>query len=67
MRKAMNQSLLTLILNGISVLALLFMAYSLIDYSQTSRKLNQANEERFALTYNANRFMNGSEIGRAHV
>ena len=60
MRKAMNQSLLTLILNGISVLALLFMAYSLIDYSQTSRKLNQANEERFALTYNANRFMNGS-------
>lgn len=60
MKKAMNQSLLTLILNGISILALLFMVYSLISFSKVSRQLNESNEERFDLTYNANRFMNGS-------
>lgn len=60
MKKAMNQSLLTLILNGFSILALLLMAYALFVYSGASSQLNQANEDRFALTYNANRFMNGS-------
>ncbi len=34
---------------------------------QYKREINRANEDRFSLTYNANRFMNGSEIGRAHV
>ncbi len=33
---------------------------SLFQYSEVSRQLNKASEERFALTYNANRFMNGS-------
>lgn len=60
MKKAMNQSLLTLIFNGISILALVFMVYSLISYSKVSRQLHESNEERFDLTYNANRFMNGS-------
>lgn len=56
----MKQSTLTLILNGISILTLFFMVYSLLAYSKISRQLDIANEERFALTYNANRFMNGS-------
>ena len=56
----MNQSTLTYILNGVSILALLFLVMSLLSYGSTNRKLNQANEERFELTYNANRFMNGS-------
>ncbi len=60
MKRAMKQSTLTLILNGISILTLLFMVYSLLAYSKISRQLDIANEERFALTYNANRFMNGS-------
>ncbi len=60
MKKAINQSLLNLILNGFSILALLFMVYSLFTYSRVSGRLNEANEERFSLTYNANRFMNGS-------
>ena len=60
MKKAMNQSTLTFILNGVSIFALLFMIVSLILYSGVSSRLNSANEERFALTYNANRFMNGS-------
>lgn len=60
MKRKMKQSTLMLILNGISVLALLFMAFSLICFSRVSHKVNQANSERFDLTYNANRFMNGS-------
>ncbi len=60
MKKAMNQSLLTFILNGISVLTLVFMAYSLFSYSSVSNELSLARAERYDLTYNANRFMNGS-------
>lgn len=60
MKKAINQSLLTMILNGVSILALLFLLFSLLSYGQMSAQLNEANEERFDLTYNANRFMDGS-------
>ena len=60
MKKAINQSLLILILNGISILTLILMVISLFSYSSTSRRLETANENRFLLTYNANRFMNGS-------
>jgi len=60
MKKAMNQSLITLILNGISILSLIFMVLSLLSYSYANKELRAASEERFALTYNANRFMNGS-------
>ena len=60
MKKAMKQSTLMLILNGISILALLFLVFSLISYSNVSKQLNTASAERFELTYNANRFMNGS-------
>ncbi len=60
MKKAMNQSVLTYILNGISILALLFMAYCLLSYGKMNAELVTANEERFQLTYNVNRFMNAS-------
>lgn len=60
MKKAMSQSLLTLILNGISVISLIFLVVSLFSYGRVNNELNEANEERFDLTYNANRFMNGS-------
>ncbi len=60
MKKAINQSVLSFLLNGVSVLALIFMAVSIAQYSDVNKKLDQANEERFLLTYNANRFMNGS-------
>lgn len=48
------------ILNGISILAMLFLVYSLMEYSAVNSRLDTAHEERFELTYNANRFMNGS-------
>ena len=60
MRKAINQSLLSYILNGISVLALLFLILSLLAYGNVTNDLHRADEERYNLTYNANRFMDGS-------
>ncbi len=60
MKKAMSQSLLSLILNGICIISLLFLMFSLSRYSDMNSQLDKANEDRFALTYNANRFMNGS-------
>ena len=60
MKKAINQSVIVLLLNGCSILALLFLVWSLFAYSGADDKVNKANEERFELTYNANRFMNGS-------
>ncbi len=59
-KKAINQSLLTFILNGVSICALIFMVLSLLSYSYANQELQQASEDRFELTYNANRFMNGS-------
>lgn len=60
MKKSINQSTLTFILNGVSILTLVFMGVALFANSHIRILLNSANEERFNLTYNANRFMNGS-------
>lgn len=60
MKKAMDQSKLNMILNGISLTALFLMIVLLFAYSNIKGKLNDATEDRFNLTYNANRFMNGS-------
>ena len=60
MKKAISQSVLSFILNGISILSLIILAISLSNYRDANNRLDQANEDRFALTYNANRFMNGS-------
>ena len=49
MKRAMKQSTLILILNGISILALLFLVVSLFSYSGVSKQLNDASEERFDL------------------
>ena len=60
MKKAMKQSKLIAILNGISILALILTIILLVAYSNVNQKLSMDNEARFDLTYNANRFMNGS-------
>jgi len=60
MKKAMNQSKLMLILNGGSILALFVMMVLLLIYNNASDQLNKANLDKGELTYNANRFMNGS-------
>lgn len=60
MKKSMNQSTMTLILNGASIAALMLVVLSLAAYSWISLQLEKANSDRYELTYNANRFMNGS-------
>ncbi len=60
MKKAMNQSKLNLILNGIAITALLLVVVLLFVFSEINGRLMDATEDRFNLTYNANRFMNGS-------
>lgn len=56
MKKALSQSLLTTILNGISIISLFFLAFSLYSYRNVNTQLNNAYEERFSLTYNAKPF-----------
>ena len=51
MKKAMDQSRLISILNGVSILALVLTALLLIIYGSTTDRLSMANEERFDLTY----------------
>lgn len=60
MKKAMNQSTLISILNGISIAALVLMLLLLFAFANINKRLSTDSENRFNLTYNANRFMNGS-------
>lgn len=60
MKKAMKQSKIIAILNGVSISALILMALLLLVYANVDKELSKNNEDRFNLTYNANRFMNGS-------
>lgn len=56
----MNQSTKTFLLNGVSIFALIVVIVLLFYYGSINGRLDKANEDRFDLTYNANRFMNGS-------
>ena len=60
MKKAMKQSKLIAIMNGVSISALILMALLLLVYANVDKELSKNNEDRFNLTYNANRFRNGS-------
>lgn len=60
MKRAIKQSTLTLIMSGTSIFTLILMAVFIFAFSSISAKIDQANEDRFYLTYNANKFMDGS-------
>ena len=60
MKKAVKQSTLTFILNGVSIFAMILMVIAIFLFSSVTNRINLANENRFDLTYNANQFMNGS-------
>ncbi|MXP77915.1 HAMP domain-containing protein [Lachnospiraceae bacterium WCA-9-b2] len=60
MKKAMKQSKLITILNGLSIFALILMAILLLIYANANNQLSAANKVRYDLTSNANRFMDGS-------
>lgn len=61
MKKAMNQSTLTTILNVTSICALVLLLILIFINNSVSARLAASNEQRYSLTYNANRFMDGSE------
>lgn len=60
MKKAIKQSTLILLLNAASVILLLGCVGTFFLNAYMANRVNMANENRFDLTYNANRFMNGS-------
>lgn len=60
MKRVLKQSTLTLLLNTGSVVCLILIAAMIFSISVSSGKVYQASQDRFDLTYNANRFMNGS-------
>lgn len=62
MKKTMNQSTLTLILNGASIFALCIVIVFLFFQVRVSQMLSNANLNRFNLTYDANRFMDASSF-----
>lgn len=59
-KKVMKQTTAVSLLNGLSAIFLLAVILSFIAVILNTGKLNRANQEHYDLTYNANRFMNGS-------
>lgn len=62
MKKTISQSTLTIILNGASIFVLFLMALSLLAYHNANKKFDVAMDNRFQLTYNANKFMTASSL-----
>lgn len=60
MKKAMNQSKMILLTNCCSAILLLGIAVIVCMNMAMNNRIQKAHKDRFDLTYNANRFMNGS-------
>ncbi len=60
MKKAMKQSTMVIILNIVSVILLVGVAACFFFSRAYNGRIDTANQERFDLTYNANRFVDGS-------
>ncbi len=60
MKKAIKQSTLTNAINIGSILLMAWVTLLFILYSWANSAVDKANIDRFELTFNANRFMNGS-------
>ena len=60
MKKAVKQSVMIQSLNFCSILAMLGIVFSFLCFVNVRNKVNNANTDRYDLTYNANRYMNGS-------
>ncbi len=61
MKKSMKQSTLTMILSGLSIVLLAVILYMTLQLDELTNDIHHSNKERFDLTYNANRFMRGSD------
>jgi len=60
MKKSIKQSTMVLVLNTISIALVILAIISMVDLRTLNEKSDKANIERFELTFNANRFMDGS-------
>ena len=60
MRKSINQSTMVLVLNALSIAMIIAIVVCFMSVMSLSNAIERANEDRFDLTYNANRFMDGS-------
>lgn len=60
MKKAVKQSTLVLVLNTASILLIVWSIISFYGTVIMNAQIDRANTDRYNLTYNANRFMNGS-------
>lgn len=60
MKKKMKQSVMTMLVNAITVVLSVGVLLSLVGLITFNSKIDIANTNRYNLTYNANRFMNGS-------
>ena len=60
MKKSIKQSTMVIILNLLSIAFVIATAISLLNLKTLGHMSTQANTDRFELTYNANRFMDGS-------
>jgi len=60
MKKSVKQSTMVIVLNAISILFVIATVLSLLYLRELSNINEKANSERFELTFNANRFMDGS-------
>lgn len=60
MKKVIKQSTLVFLLNFISILLLIGIFSSVISILLQNNQMQKLNQIRFDLTYNANKFMNGS-------
>lgn len=60
MKKAMKQSRMVALFNGISIILLVGIAVVFFFSAAYNGRIDKANHERYELTYNANRFLEGS-------
>lgn len=67
MKKAMKQSTLVFSMNALSIFFLLLIVGLVVALVVQTDVAKAANQNRFDLTYNANRFMNGSSYLTAEV
>ena len=60
MKKTISQSLMVTVLNALSILLIIAAIISFLNAMSLSFLVDESNVDRFDLTFNANRFMNGS-------
>ncbi len=67
MKKSIKQSTLSMLLNLLSIFMIIVVSGLFLAIVYTNKEVDRQNEERYFLTYSANRFMNASAYLTAEV